>query len=80
MSNSAIIKRMQDDLEQAHGSTSRPAGRAWVDMVLELARRILDAGSLADAITPEDLEQLQTDNYHTAAEAARVVLDLRGRA
>lgn len=80
MNNSDTIKQLQEDILTAHNVTSRPAGRTWMYIVLDLARRILDADNLAETITPDDLKQLQTDNYHTATEAVKIVLDLRGRA
>lgn len=80
MSNSDRVKQLQDDIFSAYYVTSRPAGREWVCIVLDLARRIMDADSLAEDITADDLAQLVTDNYHTAAEAVKILIDLRGRA
>ena len=48
-----------------------------VYMVLDTARRILDEGGLLEAITPEALDDLTADNYHTARHAAEILLKLK---
>lgn len=71
------LERLEDEVYTAHGISSRPAGKEWAYMVLDLGRRILDEDGLLEAVTPADLEALTEDNFHTARHAAEVVLHLK---
>ena len=68
------LERLENNVFDAYGVNSRPAGALWVQMVLDLARQIVDAGM---EITPADLDALTEENYHTARHAAEIVLHLQ---
>lgn len=53
----------------------RPPGEQWLYMVLYVCRRIIDEG-LAGKITDEVLERLESDNFHTAGHAAKIIRTL----
>ena len=80
MSTREQIEQIENDVYSAYLADSRPAGAEWVCIVLDLARQIMATGSLADEIGPETVQELQTDNHHTASEAVKIILNLRGRA
>lgn len=71
------LKRLENESYSYFEVDSKPQGKKWLLMVLDLARRIVEAPGLLEAITPEDLEQLTEDNYHTARHAAETVLNLK---
>lgn len=60
---------------ERHGITSRPTGANYCLLVLDTARSIAEAVTLND-ITPEVLDGLTWDNYHTAREAVEIVRDI----
>lgn len=72
-----ILEKLQSDTYKAFNVDSKPAGPKWIELVLDLAERILKEPGLLDAITDKELEQLTADNYHTARHAAETVLHLR---
>lgn len=80
MTTSEQIQQIENRVFDSYQVNSRPAGPQWVRMVLDLARRIMDAEDLAEQITPETAQELQSGNHHTASEAVKIILDLRGRA
>jgi hypothetical protein len=71
------LKRLENESYSYFEVDSKPQGKKWLLMVLDIARRIVEAPGLLEAITPEDLEQLTEDNYHTARHAAETVLNLK---
>lgn len=71
------LERLENESYSHFEVDSKPQGKKWLLIVLDLARRIVEAPGLLEAITPEDLEQLTADNYHTARHAAETVLHLR---
>lgn len=71
------LKRLEDETYTAYGVNSKPAGLAWVNMVLDIAWKIITIPGLLDAITKADLDQLTEENYHTARHAAEVVQRLQ---
>lgn len=78
MDKDAIINRIEDiseDTWERHGITSRPTGANYCLLVLDTARSIAEAVTLND-ITPEVLDGLTWDNYHTAREAVEIVRDI----
>lgn len=58
-----------------HGATSKPHGRAWVPIVLDIVDQIFTYMNPAD-ITEADLDQLTADNFHTARHAAEIAIYL----
>lgn len=56
------------------GYKEKPAGKKWVMLVLNIARQYARDGL---RFSDEDLEQLTTDDYHTARFAAEIVRDLQ---
>ena len=71
------LEILEDDIYNAYGVESKPAGDTWVMMVLDIAKGILKKPGLSDAITEGDLNQLTEDNYHTARHAAEVIRHLK---
>lgn len=75
MNNVETLEQLEDTVYNLYGVTSRPAGNTWAYMVLDLARKIIEAEGLD--ITQDDLEQLTEDNAHTARHAANIALYLK---
>lgn len=78
MDKDVIINRIEDisaDTLERHGIKSRPTGTNYCVLVLETARRIAEEITLND-ITPEVLDGLTWDNYHTARHAVEIVRDI----
>lgn len=71
------LERLENEIYSYFETDSKPHGKKWLLMVLDLARRIVEEPGLLEAITEKDLEQLTEDNYHTARHAAETVLHLR---
>ena len=59
-----------------YGYTSRPNGYEYIELVLKIADYIAYEAEYIGAITPEVLEMLTANNYHTARKAAEIVLQL----
>lgn len=70
-----LLEALEDDTFRCLGYTSRPTGTDYIKAVLQIAQGALFRGAYK-SITPEDLEQLTEDNYHTARRAAQILLDL----
>ena len=70
MKTAERLKQLEEQVFNLYGVSSRPAGADWVKMVLDLARLIVNEGLTP---TPEDLDELTAENYHTARHAAEVV-------
>ena len=80
MDTTERLMQMQNAVFDLYGYRSRPAGREWASMVLDLARRIIAEG-LAEKITEETLDDLTRENFHTvgtAAEIAKALFDAGG--
>ena len=76
---SRIVQKLQEIDERIcmeKDICSRPAGKNWVLLVLDLARAIVEDPELLDKISSEDLEQLTEENYHTMRSAAEIALRL----
>lgn len=71
------LKSLEAEIYKAYGVDSKPAGLKWVEMALDLAKRITEEPGLLDAITEADLDQLTEENAHTARHAAEVALHLK---
>ena len=71
------LEQIEDDTYHDFGVTSRPAGDLWIKIVLDMARRILDADGLPEALTADVLDDLTTDNFHTVRQAAEIIIHLR---
>ena len=69
------LENMENEVFKAYGMDHRPAGKMWLQIVLDLAKKIVAEVDLS-AITPETLEELTADNFHTARHAAEIVLSL----
>lgn len=66
---------LEDKMYARYGVDSRPAGKTWAFMVLDLAALILDDMEPGE-ITKEVLDELTENNYHTARRAAVIALRL----
>lgn len=53
----------------------KPKGARWLYVVLDIAEKILDEIPLEE-LTPDVLDQLTDQNYHTARHAAEILLHL----
>lgn len=71
------LKSLEVEIYKAYGVDSKPAGLKWVEMALDLAKRITEAPDLLDTITEADLDQLTEENAHTARHAAEIALHLK---
>lgn len=71
------LQDLENDIYEAYGVNHKPRGLTWVNMVLDLAKRITNEPGLLDAITEANLDQLTEENYHTARHAAEVALYLK---
>ena len=71
------LEQLDDAIYQENGLTSRPAGKKWVYIVLDLARRLTDNTELLKATGPAELDQLTTENFHTMRTAAEIALHLQ---
>ena len=73
------VQRLMDinnEIRQRHGYHCRPKKESDYNILLyEIAERIAGEPGLLEAITPADLDQLTTENYHTAREAAEKAAD-----
>ena len=69
------LANMENDVFRAYGMDRRPAGKLWLQMVLDLAKRITEEIPPED-LTPEVLDELTADNFHTVRHAAELVLEL----
>ena len=67
-------EEISNDAFSFAGYKEKPAGKQWVMLVLNIARQYARDGM---HFTDSDLEQLTTDNYHTARFAAEIVRDLQ---
>lgn len=78
MDKDAIINRIEDiseDTRERHGITSRPTGANYCLLVLDTARSIAEAITLKE-LTPEVMDGLTWDNYHTARHACEIVREI----
>lgn len=71
-----LLERLEDSAYSHFDVTCRPTGANYVYMVLDIAKSAVAAG-LYNKIKLRDLEQLTTDNYHTARKAAQIIYDLQ---
>ncbi len=71
------LEALENNVYREYKVNSKPAGRTWLYMALDLARKITEEPGLLEAITDADLDQLTEDNYHTARHAAEVVQRLQ---
>lgn len=53
----------------------KPKGTRWLYVVLDIAEKILDEIPLEE-LTPDVLDQLTDQNFHTARHAAEILLHL----
>ena len=70
------LENITGEVYMEYNVNSRPPGKLWGLMVLDIARRILNAEGLVESITPADLEQLTEDNNHTGRQAAEIAIKL----
>ena len=68
-----MIDEISTKAFEKHNYTSRPFGRAYLDLVNEIVEGILAAG-LEESINVEVLHYLTEENSHTACTAARLVM------
>lgn len=71
------LERLENEIYQEYQVNHKPAGIMWVNMVIDLAKRITSEPGLLNAISEKHLEQLTQDNFHTARHAAETVLHLK---
>ena len=70
------LQAIDCEIMNRYGLTSRPAGKTWIHVVLDLVRELADNDALTTAIRPEDLDQLTEENFHTMRTAAEIALKL----
>jgi len=68
-----MIDEISTKAFEKHNYTSRPFGRAYLDLVNEIVEGIL-AACLEKSINMEVLHYLIEENSHTACTAARLVM------
>lgn len=72
----AKLETLENNVYKEYKVDSKPAGKTWLYMALDLARKIAEEPGLLEAITDADLDQLTEDNFHTARHAAEVARGL----
>lgn len=72
----ATIEQLENDVYKKYDTDHKPRGKVWLYMVLDLAKLIAEKVDFDD-ITEDVLEELTTDNFHTARHAAEAILDLQ---
>lgn len=72
------VKAIQDIdtvIYKKYDLRQKPKGTRWLYVVLDMAEKILDEIPLEE-LTPDVLDQLTDQNYHTARHAAEILLHL----
>ena len=76
MNTTERLMQLQEAVFDLYGYDFIPKNNIWASMVLDIAKQIITEG-LADRITPEDLDELTEENYHTARRAAEIAQSLQ---
>ena len=71
-----IIENLENEVFKKYDVDHKPRGKIWLCMVLDLAKMISEKIEI-DEITDTVLDELTTDNFHTARHAAETILNLK---